>query len=319
MRPFFCLLALLLSIHTRGEKLKKEDFLFIDKLVSDAGSMKESSLQYITDSITRQLKDELQMTRAFYRWCFVNMEFDLKRLRHPDKLPDNASSALMERKAASRGYASIFKAMCDLKHIECRIVRGLLRLHREDIGRLNREAVHYWNIVRINHTDYVIDPSLGGGIWNYKQRFIDRVWTDAWWLTNRRLFSFTHFPDKPADQLMEIPLKQIEFRNAPIPTATAVRIGLMPRDRKGSLKGYADSFLQLEFQFAGAVSVAELSASFDGAPKEPIESDIDELGCYFTIPFRKDGEGYLEIYAGNDLAFIYNAKIAASRRKKQKP
>lgn len=310
------LLFLLIPFGVRAGKIRKEAYQFIDNLVTKAGKMEGYSLQFITDSITASCTDELQMTRAFYRWCFVNLEFDRKRLRHPDRYPDNATSALMERKAAAQGYAAIFKAMCDLKHIECRIVRGLLRLHREDIGHLNKEAVHYWNIVRIRNTDYLVDPSLGGGIWDYKRKFLDKTWTDAWWLTNRRLFSFTHFPDKPVDQLMEIPIKLNDFKNAPIPTALAIVIGLMPRDRKGSLKAFADSSLQLLFQFAGAVSVGEISTSFDGGPRLRVDSDIDELGCYFDIPFRKAGDGYLEIYAGNELAFIFRAKVVPARKRR---
>lgn len=312
------LFLLLLSQWAHAGKIRKEEYIFLDNMVTKAGKMEGYSLQFITDSITASCTDELQMTRAFYRWCFVNLEFDRKRLRHPDRYPDNATSALMERKAAAPGYAAIFKAMCDLKHIECRIVRGWLRLHREDIGHLNRDAVHYWNIVRIHNTDYLVDPSLAGGIWDYKRKFLDKTWTDAWWLTNRRLFSFTHFPDKPTDQLMEIPIKLNDFKNAPIPTALAIVIGLMPRDRNGSLKVFADSSLRLLFQFAGALSVGEISASFDNSPRESVYSDINELGCYFDISFRKEGEGYLEIYAGNELAFIYRAKVAPPRKKYRK-
>lgn len=318
MKKVLLILSLVIPLFAKAGKIRKEDYLFIDNLVSKAGKMEGYSLQFITDSISASCKDELQITRAFYRWCFLNLEFDLKRLRHPDKYPDNASSALMERRAASKGYAEIFKSMCDLKRIECRVVRGLLRLHRKDIGVLNKEAVHYWNIVRIDHTDYLVDPSLCGGIWNDKRRFVDRVWTDAWWLTNRRLFSFTHFPDKPEDQLMEIPLKLNDFKNAPIPTAIAIVIGLMPRERRGTVKAFADSTLPLQFQFAGPVSVGEVTASFDGAPREPVAADIDDLGCYLTIPFHRKGEGYLEIYAGPDLAFIYKAKVAPSRKQHNK-
>lgn len=313
------LILLFLPFVTRAGKIRKEEYQFIDNLVSAAGKMEGYSLQFITDSITAQCSDELQITRALYRWCFLNISFDLKRLRHPEKFPDNASSALMERKAGPKGYAEIFRAMCALKHIDCKVVRGLLRLHREDIGQLNKEAIHFWNIVRINHTDYFIDPSLSGGIWNYKKKFIDRAWTDAWWLTNRRLFSFTHFPDKTEDQLMELPLKLNDFKNAPIPTAVAIVIGLMPRDRKGTIKAYADSSTQLLFQFAGPVSVGEITSSFDGASRQPVMTDIDEFGCYFNIDFSEPGEGYLEIYAANDLAFIYKAKVLAGRKKKRKP
>ncbi|WP_344823357.1 transglutaminase domain-containing protein [Rurimicrobium arvi] len=311
---FVMFLVLFTCSRAHAGKLRKEEFQFLDSLVTKAGPMKGYSLRFIVDSITASCKDELQMTRAFYRWCFLYLELDLHRMKHPKNKPDNASSALMERKASPKGFADLFKAMCELKHISCRTVRGLIRLHEEDIGELDKEAIHYWSVIRVDHTDYVVDPSLCGGIWNNKMRFIDRQWTDAWWLTNRRLFAFTHFPDKPEDQLLEVPLKQIEFKNAPIPTATAIAIGLAPMSKSGMLKGYADSSMELQFLFAGPVRVPQMTISWDNHPQILVGADIDENGYYIGIPFSKPGDHVCYIYANSSLAFIYKAKVARGRK-----
>lgn len=312
LTSLFCLY----SLQGFTQKIRKEDYLFIDKLVQDYGPMKGSSMQYIVDSITRDCKTELQATRAFYRFMFLYMSFDLKRQHHPGKYPDNASSALMERKAGSAGLAAMFKAMCDLKKIECRIVRGVLRYRVKDIGSFDPEAIHYWNIVSINNTQYLIDPSLACGY--FEERKFIREYSDAWWLTNRKLFACTHFPDDKKMQLLELPLSKTEYTQAPLAGAAAIVAGLVPTQTvKGTIRGSADSITKMKFTIAGHLDILNVQASFDGAPPIPVVFDLDQFGIYLFVPNGPAGKHTARIFIKDKPAFVFRTDIRKGLKKKE--
>lgn len=309
-----CGLLCLQSIHSAAQKIRKEDYLYIDKLVQDYGPLKGSSMQYIVDSITRDCKTELQATRAFYRFLFLYVSFDLKRQYQPGKFPDNASSALMERKVGSAGFSAMFKAMCDLKKIECRVVRGVLRYRVKDIGRFDPESIHYWNIVTINHTQFFIDPALGQGY--FEERKFIREYTDAWWLTNRKLFSCTHFPDDKAMQLLEVPVTKTEFVQAPLAAAGAIVAGLVPtKTIKGTIRGSEDSVTKMKFTIAGHLDILNVQASFDGAPPVPVPFDLDQFGIYLFVPNGPAGKHTATIFIKNKLAFVFRTDIRKGLKK----
>ncbi|MES2479402.1 MAG: transglutaminase domain-containing protein [Bacteroidota bacterium] len=298
-----------------AQKIRKEDYFFIDGLVQKAGSMKGYSLQYIVDSISKDCKTELQITRAFYYWQTHFVDFDLKRKRHPGKLQDNTSSALMERRASSEGYARMFKAMCDLKKIDCNVVKGVLRYRINDIGHFDKDEIHFWNVVSINNTSFLIDVSLGVGYFSGKD-FIHEF-TDAWWLCNRKLFAASHFPDDHAMQLLETPITKTEFSQSPLVLPGAIVAGLIPSKAvKGVLRGAAEDSTQIKFNLAGKLNIISMQISFDDTKRTPIAYDFDEFGFYITVPNGKEGKHSASIYCNNSLAFIFKTEM---RRNNKKP
>lgn len=306
-------------VSSPAQKIRKEDYLFIDKLVQDAGPMNGSSLQYIVDSITRQCKTELQATRAFYRWAAWYLTFDMRRYRHPRNAPDNASSALMERRAASLGYAQVFKAMCDLKHIECRVVKGVLRWRQKDIGTFDAGAVHYWNVVTINNTHYLIDAASGAGYLDDNGKHFVREYTDAWWLCNRKAFAYSHFPEDKQMQLLEVPITRIEFSMAPIVRPAAIVAGIVPTAAvKGIIRGKEDTATQFRFNIAGKLRVLAINVGYDRGPAVQVPADFDQFGFYITIPHGPAGSHTVEVYIGSNLAYLFRTEIRKSAKKQKR-
>jgi hypothetical protein len=314
LRSVLICLCCLYTMAGFAQKIKKEDYLFIDRLLQDYGPMKGCSMQYIVDSITRECKTELQVTRAFYRFGFLYLSFDMKRQRHPGRFPDNASSALMERKAGSAGFAHLFKAMCDLKKIECVIIKGVLRYRFSDIGKFDAEATHYWNVVTVNNTQYLVDPSLASGY--FEEQKLIREYSDAWWLTNRKLFAFSHFPDDKKMQLLEVPVTKTEFAQTPLVAAGAIVAGLVPtKNITGMLRGSEDSTTKMKFTIAGHIDILNVQISFDAGPRKPIQFDLDPFGIYLFVPCGPAGKHKAEIFIKNKLAFTFRTEIRKSFKK----
>lgn len=306
-----------LSLMAGAQKIKKEDYLFIDHLAVNAGPMKDYGLQYIVDSITKQCKTELQATRAFYRWEAKFILFDMKRYRHPGNAPDNASSALMERKAASEGFARLFKAMCDLQKIECVVVKGIIRRSVKDIGRFDDEAVHYWNIVTIKNTHYLIDAALGSGYLDEKRKHFIAEYTDAWWLCNRRLFANIHFPDDKMMQLLESPLTKTAFIQGPIVYPGAIVAGLVPTKMvKGMIRGSEDSSTDMKFILAANLDITQVEISFDKEKRIPVLFDFDAHGVYLKVPNGPSGKHIAELFIKNKLYFSFKTEARKGRKKK---
>lgn len=304
-----------LSSKSNAQKIRKEDYFFVDSLAQKAGQMKGFGLQYIVDSLTAYCKTELQITRAFYFWQTHFVAFDLKRKKHPGKFQDNASSALMERKASSEGFAQMFKAMCDLKKIECSVVKGVLRYRNEDIGHFDEQKVHYWNVISINNTSYLIDVSQGIG--RFEGKYFIKEFTDAWWLCNRKLFAVSHFPDDSKMQLLELPITKKEFSQSPLVLPGAIIAGLLPgKSLKGILRGLADDSMQLKFNLAGKLNILSMQISFDNDARIPLAYDFDEFGFYLKIPNGKVGKHKATIYCNNAPAFIFKTEM---RRNNKKP
>ena len=321
MKEFIRLLILLLLSFFanigHAQNIKKEDFFIIDSFAQKAGAFSGNSLEYIVDSITAHCTNELQMTRAFYCWEASFIAFDIKRHKNSKSELDNASTALMERKASSEGFAQMFKAMCDLKHIDCKVVKGVVRRTVNDIGAFNPDAIHYWNIVQINNTYFTIDVSMGAGELDEKERHFFKKYTDAYWLCNRKLFALSHFPDDKEMQLLEIPLTRVEFSEAPIVGPMAIITGITPtRAVKGIIRGIVDSSTVYKFNIAGRLQyVPSVQVSYDKGNRIDVPFDFDEFGFYITIPHSMAGEHSVEVYLGNSLAFVFKADIRKGSKK----
>ncbi|MFA6152455.1 MAG: hypothetical protein WC716_14125 [Chitinophagaceae bacterium] len=312
---FVLMLCCGLAVH--AQKIKKEDYFFIDRLVQEAGPMKGYSLSYIVDSITKDCKTELQSTRAFYRWEALFVAFDTRRFCHPANTADNASTALMERKAAGEGFAQLFKAMCDLKKIDCVVVKGLLRRRLKDIGQVDEDAVHYWNVITIHHTSYLVDASLSGGLPDEKGKHFMKEYTDAWWLCNRKLFVCTHLPDDKSMQLLEIPVTKSEFAQGPLVLPGAIVAGLVPtKTVKGLLRGVADSSAAMKFNFAGNLDLSTVQVSFDEGKRLDVPFDFDEFGIYLNLPNGPAGKHVADVYIKNKTAFRFRTEMRPALKKK---
>jgi hypothetical protein len=304
---FICLFTI--PEKTSAQKIKKEDYFFIDALVQKAGPMKGFGLQYIVDSITKECKTELQMTRAFYYWQTHFVPFDRRR-KTQKKSKDDASSALMERKAASHGLALMFQAMCALKKIDCSLVAGTIRYRLKDIGQFDPDEIHYWNIVTINNTQYLIDVSLGIGSFDEKGKHMIPSYTDAWWLCNRKLFASSHFPEHPKQQLLEVPINKKEFSHGPIVWPGAIVAGLIPsRSSKGIIRAKQGDSTNMLFNFAGQLNVRSVEMSIDDASRIPLNYDFDEFGLSLKLEHPKAGKHKIALYFNNSLAFVYVSEV----------
>jgi transglutaminase/protease-like cytokinesis protein 3 len=305
----FVLLFLLIGNNkSAAQKLKKEDFFFVDSMAQEAGAMKSYSMQYIVDSLTKNCKTELQMTRAFYFWQTHFVAFDIRRHRNL-RLSDNASTALMERKAASKGFAEMFKAMCDIVGIDCKIVKGVWRYRKSDLDHFDADAAHYWNIVSIDNTQFLIDVSLGVGHFDEKGKRFTKEFTDAWWLCNRKLFALSHFPEEASSQLLESPITKSEFTKAPLVFAGAIIAGLIPsKTIKDVLRFKESDTVKIKFHYAGSLMVTSARLSYDKKTKIDIPFDFDEFGFYVKLPSGEEGKHLASLYFNNSLAFMFKTE-----------
>jgi len=304
----------------QAQEIRREDFFIADDYARDVGPMKDLNLGTIVDSLSKKCTSdqqkirELLVTRTFYYWLGHNISFDVKAYHHPQQNAGSASAALMERQATSEGFANLFKAMCDLAHIDCEVVTGVYRRSINDIGNFDADKRHFWNIVQIDGSKFLMDASLGAGITDEAVRHFDPTFSDAWWLANRLCFALMHFPDDNSKQLLELPVTKAEFTQAPLIHGGATISGLIPaKSIKGTLRGREDTSIQIKCNPQRPIH--SISLSYDGAEKKPAVFKAGEYGFWITIPYGPAGEHRIDLYANDKLAFTFKTDVRPAPKK----
>lgn len=307
---FLTLFNVIICWNVTAQNIKKEDYFIVDSLAQNAGAMEGASLKLIADSLSYSCKTELQITRAFYYWQTHFIKFDNRRKLNPQNNIDNASSALMERMAASKGMAQMFKALCSVKSIKCEVVKGFLRYRPRDIGHFDKSEIHYWNIVTIGNTKFLIDVALGIGPMDERGRIKTQEYTDAWWLCNRKLFCCSHFPEQPSSQLLESPITQSEFSKAPLVFAGAIIGGLIPTKMLSAVVKMREAdTLRLKFNFVAGIAIGSVKLRFDNEALQDANFDLDEFGFYLLLPASKPGNHIVSVFLNEKLSFVFKTRV----------
>lgn len=313
---FSFLLCSLFSVNVRAQDINRDAFQETLKLVDSLGAMRDSSLKSIVNAVTVHCGSEACSMYAMYMWVVKNITRDCK---HPQRQNNTASYVLANREANSEGFANLIAEMCKLVHIPCEVVNGLAKQDVEDIGHVDNEAnLAYWNTVVIGKKRYLLDASLGGGDCQGKR--LNKQLTDAWFLSNRRLFALSHFPHDKQNQLLDTPVERSEFVAAPIVKPIANVIALVPPSgTRGLLRGRAEDTIKITFSVVPTSNIERIgSASISADGNKPTPALLVKGSSTVTvgIPLPKEGEYPLLLLMDNYPAFYFQVKASAAPKKR---
>lgn len=320
-------LALYLSASADAQRTRpipqidRETFIAtVDTRVDQTGPLEGYTVRAIVTTLIDTSWTKLEKLRALYMWETKHIAFDCKAYHHPGNYAANASVALNERKTTSKGFALFFKALCDVTGIECYVVEGLLRTEPDEIGKLDNKHRQYWNVAVIDDVQYLIDPTLGAGTTDAKMRRFTPNRTDAWWLANRELFALSHYPDKPQWQLLEKPVTRSEFSKAPVITAHALALGVLPgHAATGMLRGREDTVVYLNYQVQRPYLIKNVKISIDEGNPVPVEYEMGGSGMTVKVPYTKAGNKQeYSLYVNDKRTLTYLAQVRPYKRPKPK-
>ncbi len=323
MRIHFCALALFLAIiprPARAQLIDREAFDFVDSIVRKMGPMRDSNLAAIVREASASCQDEVCRIRGMFMWITRNVDRDCTPGGRLERTNGSASYTFRERRGTSAGFASLMSEMCRMSGIHCEMTSGLVKTDVRQIGNMDEQSdLGYWNIVRANGRWFVLDAFLGAGECQGKS-FV-RKSTDAWFFTNRRLFSLSHLPAESRQQLVDSPRSRPEFLAGPVMGPISAILGVLPMpDQRGTVRGRADSTVTLRFQIWPASMmerIGKVEARCDGS-LHPADFESADDTLIVHLPLLREGSYELGMYINGEPAWAFQAQVApALRRRKE--
>jgi len=204
-----------LFILTKKKRYKNPYFINpeSDVLASNREIVDSLELEELVNYIIRNDETDEEKAMAIARFIMNSISYDYDYLRTGKHACSQADSrqilAGRERVAVCAGYAYAFNELATLAGLKCKRVAGNTRNSLNDISRIG--GYHAWNIVWFGD----------------EPKFFDVTWADGgdeyWLAADPRLMIYSHFPDKPEDQLLEDEVSFETFKHFPI--AKPVREG----------------------------------------------------------------------------------------------
>lgn len=129
------------NFHTKEDKLKAGFYWLATNITYDIATLGTSKKQYrfkYKDEV-----DKLQKIKVIQNG-FVNELF-------------------LKRKGICEEYALSLKKICELLQIPCKVIKGVVRVSAHEIGNIDRNTNHAWNIVYVNKKWIFIDTTWASG------------------------------------------------------------------------------------------------------------------------------------------------------------
>lgn len=189
-------------------------------------------VNYLVKNITDQ-KEKLHQLVSFIR---SSIEYDYVGAESKKFLNDqddaDAILAGKNRLAVCAGYALTLKDLLSRTGMEAKYITGYARVNKYETNELGE--LHAWNIVTIGKSKEIHDIT----------------WGEQWYDVNPAIMIHSHFPENPADQLLEKPITKEQFKQMPFaePKGKNARyLAFLPMRGKLTAKD------ELQFLFDGPV------------------------------------------------------------------
>ncbi|MDR2486236.1 MAG: hypothetical protein LBD55_12710 [Treponema sp.] len=163
----------------------------------------EEYIRQIAAYITAHAAGDFDRVKKAHDWLALNIAYLGPDSQAPNQSPEGVIAG---GRAAGRGYAAVFKALCDAMSIPCVVIHGYARAAGSLLFDDENPSIpnHAWNKVRIHGDWYMVDTARDAGAFdgrNYEASYS----TDYLFLKPEHSV-FTHFPANPEDQLLPGPV-----------------------------------------------------------------------------------------------------------------
>ncbi|MFY0629980.1 MAG: hypothetical protein JXR05_06330 [Flavobacteriaceae bacterium] len=311
------LLLILLSLNATSQSKKLKE---VDKIIDSYS--KTTSIEALAKKIDHDFKSDIEKTRAVFSWVASNVRYktknpyeitspkvyvvtdenDLKRrLQEEDR--KIISKVFNSKRAVCKGYALLFKELCDLLKIENEIILGYIKNSPNQIDFIPKQKNHAWNAVKINDQWIFIDVTYGAGyatnnVW--RQKFNSNYFN-----IDKEVIKNTHYAKEPFWQKHVNQPTLREFCTQPLYSNAAFsktfevlspRSGKIRIDKKRS---------DLELKIRGIDHTIKIQYRFgkNGRLRSPLIKHNDSISI---LRFRKSRKkSNLKIYFNNELALEY--------------
>jgi transglutaminase/protease-like cytokinesis protein 3 len=270
------------------------DFKAVDKKVEKYPN-KFKSVEKLAELINRDFKTDAQKARAAYYWITNHIKYDVYELMHPTAPPsfsyrseeekqrkikglfdDLALKTLKSKKAVCQGYATLFKAVCDLTGVESELVVGHSKTNFNDIGHFNERSDHAWNVVKFGNKWHLVDATWGAGYVNNGK--FHKKYSDVYFMQKPSDFALKHYPE---DKKWLLTKKSVaEFKNEPLFFDKYFREGLKLKSPTNGTIRYSKNN-KVKFKISGKKE--NFIYAFQGMRVAKVPENLKKSGSYITF------------------------------------
>ncbi|MGB3944734.1 MAG: transglutaminase domain-containing protein [Methanothrix sp.] len=164
-----------------------------------------------------------ERARAIYQWITANIDYDVEalkggragvggRVRSPEEV-------LAERRGVCGEYSALFAKLCHLSGLEAEVIPGIGRGSGYTVGSdIPGSRNHAWNAVKIDGEWRLVDSTWGAGYLDPRAGFVEKF-EEFYFLTPPEYLVWTHLPEDPRWQLLDLPISRGEYVALPYPKA----------------------------------------------------------------------------------------------------
>jgi hypothetical protein len=208
---------------TEDERFYKPFFIQLneDLLVSNADAAKFISLKDVMTFVTRQAKTEREQYNSIVDYLSKTLSHDLESPKSTFQEVKSVEEMLAggKRTAKAEGYARALKHCLALVSIKSRVVSGNYRSDIRHLSGLGEE--HVWNVIELSESSVLIDLFLAD-----QTTELNTTWVNI----DPKAMIYSHFPNRPQDQLLDRPVSMDDFQQFPvlIPLSSVASFDLLP-------------------------------------------------------------------------------------------
>lgn len=277
----------------------QNDFTKIDSLAETFSKKKYKKPEDLVPAMMNVCNSDIEKARIIFTWVAKNVRYDYAKFISGDggvsykkgekeaAYKELAHEIYKDGKGVCMDYSALFQELCNIAGIECAFISGLTRSAAE----AGTWGSHAWNAIKIDGKWYLIDVTWASG-YIKKGRFKERF-SQGYFMTRPDLFILNHFPKEEKWQLLETPIKRIEFNKMPnINYASGDYEILDFEPRSGDVNGVQ---VQIRIKFKGTPPEKILLIVKD----QPIKCDRkDSPDGWVTFDINRKSYGKIRVVAG---------------------
>ncbi|GHV81770.1 hypothetical protein AGMMS49991_03280 [Spirochaetia bacterium] len=244
-------------------------------------------VKQIAAYITENSQNDFERVKKAHDLITLMIHYDAENF-WAKTIPDQRyQNVLKTQSAVSEGYANLFKKLCDELTIPCYIVRGFGRGFEVSpfAGDTPAKSNHAWNIVTIGDDNYLIDCTWDSGYMDGKAA--KHEYTTDYLFLKPDQFLYTHYPEKPEQQLLARPRSADEFLKLPFYKPKFFEI-VEKIDQNLSAINPADGTLVLDYAVKNGFSISYTVYDETGNRQFPNSAFAQHSGeknkAYFSFP-----------------------------------
>jgi hypothetical protein len=123
----------------------------------------QDNLKEFVLTIVDTTKPETEQAKSIYNWITKNIVYDVKSYISVSPKSLSPEKTLKARKGLCFEYANLMAALCNSVGIETYVIYGYSKGTDYYPGKVFLHSNHCWNIIRVDSTWIVADPTWGSG------------------------------------------------------------------------------------------------------------------------------------------------------------